>query len=144
VVRSGHPGSMIVDYADKWGADLIVVGSHGRRGLKRVLIGTVAEAVAMHSHCSVEVIREEPGLTKGAGQQRKQALPNGDQDSEETGQFCAEAIRRSCDLRVCSIENSLNAKQMGIGTRIAWSVRSFVPSTIFLFSDSKRGPNHES
>jgi nucleotide-binding universal stress UspA family protein len=57
-VVSGYPKTSILDEAKEWGADLIVVGSHGRRGLKRVLIGSVAEAVAMHSHCSVEVIRE--------------------------------------------------------------------------------------
>jgi nucleotide-binding universal stress UspA family protein len=36
---------------------LLVVGSHGLHGLDRVLLGSVSEAVAMHAHCSVEVIR---------------------------------------------------------------------------------------
>ncbi len=54
----GHPKAVIVDEANAWGADLIVIGSHGRRGLDRMLLGSVSEAVAMHAHCSVEIIRE--------------------------------------------------------------------------------------
>jgi nucleotide-binding universal stress UspA family protein len=57
-VLTGLAKGVIVDEAKDWGADLIVVGSHGLRGITRVLIGSVAEAVAMHAHCSVEVIRE--------------------------------------------------------------------------------------
>ena len=56
-VVSGYPKAAIVDEAKVWGADLIVVGAHGRRGLERLLRGSVSEAVAMHAHCSVEVIR---------------------------------------------------------------------------------------
>ena len=51
----------IVDEARDSGADLVVLGSHGRRGLNRILMGSVSEAVAMHAHCSVDVIRvKEP------------------------------------------------------------------------------------
>ena len=47
----------ILDEAKDWGADLIVLGAHGRHGLARVLLGSVSESVAVHAHCSVEVIR---------------------------------------------------------------------------------------
>src|SRR6185503_3115075 len=57
-VAIGHPKAVIVDEANAWGADLIVIGSHGRRGVDRILLGSVSEAVAMHAHCSVEVIRD--------------------------------------------------------------------------------------
>jgi len=57
-VLTGFAKEALVDEAKEWGADLIVVGSHGLRGIERLLIGSVAEAVAMHAHCSVEVIRE--------------------------------------------------------------------------------------
>jgi len=57
-VVTGLPKIAIVHEAKKWGADLIVLGSHGLRGITRLLIGSVAEAVAVHAHCSVEVIRE--------------------------------------------------------------------------------------
>lgn len=52
------PKQIIVDEAKGWGADLIVVGSHGRRGISRFLLGSVSEAVATHAECSVEVIRK--------------------------------------------------------------------------------------
>lgn len=54
----GDPRNILLDQAKFWGADLIIVGSHGRHGLDRVLLGSVSEAVAMHAHCSVEVIRD--------------------------------------------------------------------------------------
>lgn len=53
----GDARMVILDEAKKWEADLIVLGSHGRRGLDRLLMGSVAESVAVHAHCSVEVIR---------------------------------------------------------------------------------------
>jgi nucleotide-binding universal stress UspA family protein len=56
-VREGDARSAILDEADSWGADLIVVGSHGRTGLKRLVLGSVAAAVVAHAHCSVEVVR---------------------------------------------------------------------------------------
>lgn len=56
-VLSGNPKEVILEEAQKWAADLIVVGSHGRRGFKRFLLGSVSEAVAMNAHCSVVVVR---------------------------------------------------------------------------------------
>lgn len=47
----------ILDVAAEWGADWIVLGSHGRKGLQRFLIGSVAESVARHAQCSVLVVR---------------------------------------------------------------------------------------
>jgi len=47
----------IVDRARKWGADLIVLGTHDRRGLKRLLLGSISAAVARRAHCSVRVVR---------------------------------------------------------------------------------------
>jgi nucleotide-binding universal stress UspA family protein len=66
VVRVGHPRTAIVDEARKWSADLIVLGSHGRTGLKRLLLGSVALSVVTHAPCSVEVIR--PKRTKSRGE----------------------------------------------------------------------------
>lgn len=56
-VEEGNPKVVIVDEANKWGADLIVLGSHGRKGLDRFLLGSVSEAVARHANCSVEIVR---------------------------------------------------------------------------------------
>jgi nucleotide-binding universal stress UspA family protein len=51
------PRHGIIDCADEWNADLIVMGSHGRKGLDRLLLGSVAEAVMRHASCSVEIVR---------------------------------------------------------------------------------------
>jgi nucleotide-binding universal stress UspA family protein len=56
VLVSG-PKAVITEEADQTGADLIVVGSHGHRGIERFMLGSVSEGVALHAHCSVEVIR---------------------------------------------------------------------------------------
>jgi nucleotide-binding universal stress UspA family protein len=60
-VVKGDPREEITNQAEAWGANLVVVGSHGRRGLKRWLLGSVSEAVAKHAPCSVEVIRPSRG-----------------------------------------------------------------------------------
>jgi nucleotide-binding universal stress UspA family protein len=57
-IEIGEPRAVILDTAKTWGADLIVLGSHGRRGMDRFLLGSVSEAVAIHAQCSVEVIRK--------------------------------------------------------------------------------------
>jgi nucleotide-binding universal stress UspA family protein len=60
VVEEGDPKSKIIDEAARWGADLIIVGSHGRKGLERFLLGGVSDAVARHARCSVEIVRIPP------------------------------------------------------------------------------------
>lgn len=60
VIEEGEPRTTIVDYAGRMKADLILVGSHGRRGLPRLLLGSVSEYVARHAPCSVEIIRQQP------------------------------------------------------------------------------------
>jgi nucleotide-binding universal stress UspA family protein len=58
-VRHGDARSCIVDEAKEWDADLIVVGSHGYTGIKRLLLGSVAQSVVSHAPCSVEVVRKK-------------------------------------------------------------------------------------
>jgi nucleotide-binding universal stress UspA family protein len=52
-VRTGVPAACIVDYAAQHGVELIVVGTHGRTGVTRALIGSVAERVVRTSPCPV-------------------------------------------------------------------------------------------
>jgi nucleotide-binding universal stress UspA family protein len=56
-VEKGDIRLKIVDCAAEWNADLIVVGSHGRTGIPRVLLGSVAEFVARQAPCSVLIVR---------------------------------------------------------------------------------------
>jgi nucleotide-binding universal stress UspA family protein len=51
------PKDAIVEEAERWGADLIVVGSHGYQGPERALLGSVSQAVATQAKCSVEIAR---------------------------------------------------------------------------------------
>jgi nucleotide-binding universal stress UspA family protein len=57
VVQEGEPRRVILDYAVAWAAELIVVGSHGKTGLDRLLLGSVSEHIARHATCSVEIVR---------------------------------------------------------------------------------------
>jgi nucleotide-binding universal stress UspA family protein len=56
-VKIGDVRVGIIDCAAQWGADLIVVGSHGKKGVPGFLLGSVAESVARHARCSVEIVR---------------------------------------------------------------------------------------
>jgi len=57
-VELGDPGSEIAAFAESVSADLIVLPSHGRTGLSRLLIGSVAERVCRLAHCPVLVLRQ--------------------------------------------------------------------------------------
>ena len=56
-VLTGSPKRVIVEEAERWEADLIIVGSHGYRSWERMLLGSVSQAVALHAECSVEIVR---------------------------------------------------------------------------------------
>ncbi len=55
-LREGSPGTEICASAREWGADMVVLGTHGRGGLTRLLMGSTAEAVVRHAPCPVLVI----------------------------------------------------------------------------------------
>lgn len=57
VVRVGDPGMEISEYAREASSDLIVIPSHGFHGLKRFVLGSVAERVIRHAECAVLVLR---------------------------------------------------------------------------------------
>jgi nucleotide-binding universal stress UspA family protein len=56
-VAEGDAGDMILTAARNWPAELVVVGSHGRSGLTKLVLGSVSQKVAAHARCSVEVVR---------------------------------------------------------------------------------------
>ena len=57
LVRTGQVADIILDAARSAGAGLIVIGSHGRTGIKRLLLGSVAEHVVRHADCPVVTVR---------------------------------------------------------------------------------------
>ena len=59
-VEEGDARDIILNDAESWNANLIMVGSHGRTGLDRLLMGSVSETVARYAVCSVEIVRIRP------------------------------------------------------------------------------------
>jgi nucleotide-binding universal stress UspA family protein len=71
VLRSGDPAREIVRGAEELGCDLVVTGSRGLGDMQRLMVGSVAHDVLLHSHSSVLVLR---GLVSAAAKKRKVAL----------------------------------------------------------------------
>ncbi len=62
----GPAKTVILDEAENWNADLIVVGSHGYRAWERFLLGSVSQAIVSHARCSVEVVRTREATTSSS------------------------------------------------------------------------------
>lgn len=54
---TGQPKRVIPEEAESWGADLVVIGSHGYGFWNRLLLGSVSQAVVSHAKCSVEIVK---------------------------------------------------------------------------------------
>ena len=58
-LRIGRPDEQIVDSAEEIGAGLIVMGSRGLGGIRRLLMGSVSDSVVRHAHCPVLIVRAQ-------------------------------------------------------------------------------------
>ena len=67
----GTAKGVILDEAEKWGADLIVLGSRGLGALDRFLLGSVSHAVTQHAKCSVEVVRRRSDVSDVSDEKKK-------------------------------------------------------------------------
>ena len=56
-LREGKPADQILAAAREWDADVIVIGTHGRSGVSRLVLGSTAESVVRHAACPVLVVR---------------------------------------------------------------------------------------
>lgn len=63
-VLDGHPKEVIIETAGDWSADVIVVGSHGRSGISRFLLGSVSMSVLSAAPCSVLIVKVPPEQMK--------------------------------------------------------------------------------
>jgi nucleotide-binding universal stress UspA family protein len=63
-IITGPARQVIVEEAESWGADLIVMGSRGLGAWSRLLLGSVSSAVVHHAKCSVEIVRLSRGVTE--------------------------------------------------------------------------------
>jgi nucleotide-binding universal stress UspA family protein len=97
-VERGSAYAEIVRRAEDWGADVIVIGSHGRTGLARAVLGSVAERVVEHAPCSVLIARPapSPGVVIVATDLSDASLPAIHAGMEE-------AKRRAARLEVVSV-----------------------------------------
>jgi nucleotide-binding universal stress UspA family protein len=55
-ILEGDPCQEILAFVNEWSADMIIIGTHGRKGISRILLGSVAEMVLRHSHVPVIII----------------------------------------------------------------------------------------
>ena len=56
-ILEGKAAQVILELAQEWRADLIVMGSHGKTGFSKLLLGSVSLAVTSHASCSVLIVR---------------------------------------------------------------------------------------
>lgn len=65
-IYQGDIAQNIIDAAHAWDADMVVLGSHGRTGLEKVFLGSVAEKVTQHVSCSVEIVKDKNKIKKSS------------------------------------------------------------------------------
>lgn len=59
-VRCGHPATVILEEAQRWPADLIIIGAHGHTHLQRFLMGSIAEEVVRKATCATLLVKRCP------------------------------------------------------------------------------------
>ncbi|MEZ4390622.1 MAG: universal stress protein [Polyangiales bacterium] len=85
----GHPAATILEVATREGADMIVMGTHGRTGLARAMMGSVAEEIVRHADVPVVTVRVRRSPACGARR-------------------CA-----TCDLGHSDLERAMSAEDAG-------------------------------
>ncbi|MEK7485455.1 MAG: universal stress protein, partial [Planctomycetota bacterium] len=60
-IENGTHYEQILKLANEWGADLIVMGTHGRTGIAHAVMGSVAEKIVRHASCPVLTIKSTSG-----------------------------------------------------------------------------------
>lgn len=73
LVLEGHPKESILSLAEDWPADAIVVGSHGRRGISQLIMGSVSSAIVQNAPCTITVVHlSQADKNKKVGEQQAQ------------------------------------------------------------------------
>lgn len=98
-VRAGVPGPEITDFASEWRADLIILSTHGRTGLRHLLLGSVAEKVLRHASCPVLLLRKhEHDFVKGCPGKAPEATVERILVPTDFSPRSAEGIRYACNF----------------------------------------------
>ncbi|MCI0337756.1 MAG: universal stress protein [Acidobacteria bacterium] len=99
---SGSPARAIIEKADAWQPDLIIVGSHGRSALGQLLLGSVSQKIATEANCSVHIAR--PKLLSETLPVRILLAFDGSLDANEAVQRIAERLWPSkSEIRVIAV-----------------------------------------
>jgi len=97
LVCEGDPPKVLVDIADERKADLIALGTHGRKGLKRLLLGSVTSGVIVNAPCDVLVVKKP--CVSCSGEYRSVLVPF------DASAFSKKALERACRLsQTCNTE----------------------------------------
>jgi nucleotide-binding universal stress UspA family protein len=117
-VASGHAPSAILEKAAAWRADLIVVGTHGRSGVARVLLGSVSLRVLKQAKCSVRVARPRTH----EGPLRLLIGVDGSAEAEAVvDEICRRSWPKDTEVLVLSVHEMLipvHTEQIAVGQRI--------------------------
>ncbi len=105
-MQTGDPASGILDYAEAIQAELIVAGTHGRSGVERRLIGSVAERLVRHASCPVMTVRlpESPETVTDEADARELAVEAFEQSDHDDGEVTG--VERQVSVWVVDIETA--------------------------------------
>ncbi len=81
-VLDGYPDDAIIKLSRTWLADLIIVGSHGRKGISKLWLGSVSRAILLHAPCAVRVARPGPHAETTQGGKNVLLALDGSEHSE--------------------------------------------------------------
>jgi nucleotide-binding universal stress UspA family protein len=81
-VLEGDARETILAAEKRWPADLIIMGSHGRSGISRFLLGSISQGVSLHCQCSVEIVRHRE-LIEAGSEQPDIGFPREDREDQD-------------------------------------------------------------
>jgi len=123
----GYPKEAITTYAKEWGADLIMVGSHGHGAVTRLLLGSTAQAVLHAAHCPVEVVRPVPESRASARGIRILLATDGSECSAKAVDFVAKQVWPAhSEVKILSVGELVPVAVPSLGTQFATPVPNLV------------------
>jgi len=123
LVRSGHPAEEIVLAAKELSADLVVMGSHGLRGIERFLLGSVSNHVLRHAPCSVLITkhRGEAAPLSDPGPLRILLAFDGSKHSKRAVEFMADMpLPESTRIKVLTVLPTIKMFRQDVKQKMTW------------------------
>jgi nucleotide-binding universal stress UspA family protein len=111
-IQSGSPGSGILNVAEEWHPDLIVVGSHGRSAVGRLVLGSVSQKVVTEAHCSVRVARGKVEVDTSATRLII-GIDGGPGSENAIGVVASREWRKGSKIRVVAVHEKLQPSIVG-------------------------------